>query len=278
MTFKHTELGTITDECYADLKLAKQLNWLVMEQRASIGGGCQNCGGQGFHHLGFAPGSSGKDKSRATWYDAGKMVTVESRVYPCPVCSSQNAFERAEVLWGMSGLEVTEYKFSLDFLKGKGKDAALTDAYALMSQAPTPRGWATFFGGYGVGKSGILKSLTAAFVKTGVQAHYCRANDMLIQIQDTFGGGPGQQEKIMAQYRGYTFLAIDEVDRIGESQWSNSTLMLILDDRYNNRNRVATAIATNQHPDKLPDRFAYLSSRMADGLRVLVAGETLRGN
>jgi hypothetical protein len=34
---------------------------------------------------------------------------------------------------------------------------------------------------------------------------------------------------------------------------------------------------TNQHPSQLPPRFAYLSSRMADGGRILVGGENLRG-
>jgi DNA replication protein DnaC len=276
MTANIAGIGLVTDECLSDLRIAKSLKWEVVRKVTTSGGECVNCGDMGIFWFGFIPGQTGREHHRVTWYVDGQPQILESRVYPCPMCNKGEAVDRASALWNMSGLSADEFGFRLDWLKGKGKDNAIEAANSLLSQVPHPCGWATFYGDFGVGKSGILKSLTAAFIRAGIQAQYCRAGDILSDIRATFNG-QGQEEQIMAQYRSYAFLAVDEVDRISNSDWAQATLMMILDDRYNRRHRSCTAIATNLQPEKLPASFGYLSDRMLDGMRIPVGGDKLRG-
>jgi DNA replication protein DnaC len=148
----------------------------------------------------------------------------------------------------------------------------------LLAQTPRPTGWLTFFGDYGKGKSGILKSLIAAFIRASVKAKYIRANDILTMVKASFSKDAETTEQDIAEsLMRYQVIAIDEVDRIPATDWARATLFSILDRRYNTRKTCATIFATNMTPDRMPQEWKYLMSRMKDGLRVPVGGEDLRG-
>lgn len=242
-------------------------------------GACPNCSGQGVLWLQFVksgpyatpPSGSGL----ITTYD-NAWYRVESRFYPCPLC--RDPAQRQSYLWERCGLEEHERHWRLDYLAGlPGKSAALDSARKLLALVPRPRGWLTFYGHYGVGKTGLLKSLVAACVRAGVSAHYARAEDILRSIRATFGPNPLQEDELFQRYARYQLLAIDEVERTSDSGWARSTLMTLLDTRYTRRRALATVIATNRPPEQLPDQLGYLASRMRDGERVHVSGSDLRG-
>ena len=160
------------------------------------------------------------------------------------------------------------------------RSLALNSARVILSGVPMPTGWLLLYGGYGVGKSGILKSMTAAMCRAGVPARYVNAMDIVLEIQNGFNSNDRDSTAlaIINRYTRFQFLAVDEIDRVNTSQWTLSILFKLFDERYNRRTLYATALATNRTPEHLrDDTWGYFENRTRDGLRVLVGGDTLRG-
>jgi len=267
-------------EAKAELRAARAGGEKVLlKEPPPIPGGCPNCGGLGFVWMqevkagpfGEVPATKAVITTcNKRWY------AVESRYHICPVC--RDPAERRAYLWEQSGLEVEEREWRLEHIEGlAGKEAALTAAREVLALVPRPNGWLTLYGGYGVGKTGILKCVVAACVRAGVSAHYARAEDILREIRSSFGLAAFSEEEIHNRYGRYQVLAIDEVDRTSDTGWARSTLMTLLDTRYTRRTSLATLIATNQSPARMPEALGYLASRMKDGERVKVGGVVLRG-
>lgn len=272
-----TGLGMVTEECTADLQFARSTEWAVYQKAAQcFPGECENCGGIGEIVLGFAPGYEGKDKVRASWIIDARSISVEVRRYPCPVCSKGEVLKDMNKAWAQSGLEPDEYLYSLEFIRGlEGKEDALAAAISIQSQAPHPHGWLTLWGNYGVGKSGILKALTGSIIKSGGLARYCRSADLLEYVRSEMGDG-GNTSAALNRFRSYSLLAIDEIDRISDSNWAHSTLMSLLDARYNLRFRACTVLALNRNPAGLGPEWGYLVSRIEDSNCYCVCGSSLR--
>jgi len=241
---------------------------------------CRNCMDSNFLFLRVLTGgpylSTIGSKKPVTWWRDG-WWTVESKVYLCPLCSDPQA--RIANLWETCGLEVNEREWRLDFLRGiPGKQAALKAGNQILAGCPRPTGWTIFWGDYGMGKSGVLISLVTAFVRAGVPARYVRAGDILAEIRASYGDDARLDEVELENiYGSQRVLAIDEIDRISDTSWSRSTLMMLLDSRYKRRGEVCTILATNSNPDDMPSGFEYLQSRLSDGERVMLSGVTLRG-
>ena len=196
---------------------------------------------------------------------------METRSYPCPAC--QDPLLRQAELWRGCGLEAAERGWTLDFLDGlPGKEIAVESARALVSQCPSPRGWLTYYGGYGTGKSGLLKSIVAASIRQEVSAHYTRAEDILQRLRASFDDEAPSESRQLEQYAACQVLAIDEIDRTSGSAWARATLLTLLDGRYNRRGVQATLLASNVPPEGMPRELGYLASRTKDGERVLVGG------
>ena len=158
------------------------------------------------------------------------------------------------------------------------KIQALVKARAILAQVPRPTGWVIFYGAYGRGKSGLLKAVVAQCIVAGVPAMYLRAVDLLREVRSSYSEDNSLSESdIIERYGGCQVLAIDEIDRISSTAWAMSTLMAVMDMRYNRRATHATLMATNSDPDNMPAGFEYLASRMRDGDRVPVGGRDLRG-
>lgn len=212
-------------------------------------------------------------KTVVTYYNDSLYRVADSYTFPCPVCTDHAT--RMEFLWQRSGLESNEFDWRIDYIKDMpGKSTAYQTATELLAMTPHPAGLYLFFGDYGVGKTGILKSLVAQFTMAGVPARYIRSADLLSEIRETYTEEAEIDEKdIVQSYGGYSFLAIDEVDVINQTQWGMTMLRTILDTRYTRRYFVATAVATNQTPEQL---WGYLASRWESGTRVVIQGKSLR--
>ena len=241
------------------------------------GARCQNCGGLGNVLMTFAiagPMHTPPPKGVLKW-DDGYWV-VESAAYPCPVCSDREAM--ILYYWSKSGLTSEERAWRVDtYAKETGKEAAVTAAQAMMGTAPYPSGWLVLHGSYGVGKSGILKALTAAMIRAGVSAQYTRAEQVLDDIRATYGDDQeADTEAVRNHYAGVQFLAMDEVDRISDTAWARAMLAAIVDERHRMMSSVCTVFATNADPIDMPG-LEYLASRFKDGARVLMGGRDLRG-
>ncbi len=275
--------GTVIGEdALAALKAARSTNQTVLLRLPELVIGCPNCRDLGVLWFAFllgkgSPIPTGVPKVPRLW-DNGLWYDYESKQFDCPVCNESGP-DRIWRLWQDSGLAPTERSWHLDYLHGRdGKGEALAAAHDLLTTVPRPSGWACFFGAFGVGKTGLLKSLVGACVRAGVSARYVRGLDILSEARATYGEERGENERdLIARYARYQFLAVDEVDRMSGTEWARAMLFQVLDDRYTRRESVATAIATNSAPGEMADLWGYLESRMRDGARIVVGGDDLRG-
>lgn len=267
-----------------DIASAKKLDrrYMILGPEIGPSNSCPNCKGMGQIWIRFILGGPygslpNFQAPETATYGGDGWYRVLSKFYPCPACSDPNG--KIPFLFERSGLEPAERSWSVAFIKGMpGKEAGLAQANFILDQLPKPTGFTCFYGAFGTGKSGIVKSIVAQSVMTGIPAAYIRAADLLRDIRSTFSEAAQLTEAdITRRFGGYQLLAIDEVDRVSSTPWSMATLMAILDARYNQRLTRATLLVTNQDPDHLPPGFEYLVSRMRDGDRVLVAGQELRG-
>jgi len=280
---------TITDDMYEEIAsqhnagirvfIEKPENVITLESISDTG--CANCNGSGsliFSWItdgpfGVPPTHAHVQEVDGMWYTGGR------KTYPCPVCRIADRTLIRSTLAQDSGLVDDEFDYHLDYIDDMaGKDIALNAARELLTYGRNVTGFHTFFGDYGVGKSGILKSIVAAMLRMGVKAKYMRASEMLMVIRSTYNRDSENYEaQVMNDFASYQLFAIDEVDRVSTTDWGMSTLFSILDERYNLRKSRATLIATNQIPDQMGGEWGYLMSRMEDGHRVPVGGKTLRG-
>lgn len=271
----------ITDEAHSELRVARLNHQAVIHRFVEARAGeCPNCGGVTRLVFWFYPpvGSRDAEKTYLTTPVDNELKTVEVRLYTCPVCAADSP-TRHEMAWLTSGLESAERAWRLNYFDGRhGKDLALAGCLELLAAVPQPAGWLTLYGDYGMGKSGMLKSLVAQFIVAGVPAAYVRAADVLAELRASFGDDSKATEAaIIGRFAGYQFLAVDEVDRASDTAWARGALFALLDRRYNARESKATALALNANPVDLPETLRYLASRMTDGARLEVGGQTLRG-
>jgi DNA replication protein DnaC len=268
----------------ARLKAAKEEKQVVFLATIPMAAGvCQNCQGLGYIAFRFVQrfydGSPSIKKLHTGWDDERqKFYSYKSEAFPCPICTDNT--NKISFLVQQAGIEMSQRSWRVDFLKDKpGKETALQVALDLLQCIPNVKGWAVFYGDFGTGKTGLLVSLTAQMALAGVSARYVRADDILSEIKDTYGDQSTNLDEadLIARYSSFSFLAIDEVDRITGTEWELKTLQMLLDRRYMRRHELCTTFATNCEPDLLPAGFEYLASRLKDGERVLVAGDELRG-
>lgn len=281
MTMVDSSKLNLPAELISDLKIAKLRDRPVFwRQVETAPGSCPTCGGEGHLWLQFAESGPYQtptaDKTATFAWSEGLWWQVQSRFYPCPECLGTE--RRIQALFEDSGLELDERGWSLDYIRGlTGKEEAVRMGEDLLAQIPKPAGWLAIFGGYGVGKSGVLRSVVAGCCRGLTPARYVRAEDILRELRTTFADDAEVTEDEMVQrYGRYQVLAIDEVDRVSDTKWSRSALFTLLDTRYKRRSTLATLLATNCDPSSLPEGFEYLQSRMKHGERVEMVGKDLR--
>lgn len=272
---------TVPDVMFNDAKYKQNEGYRVaIGSPDEAGGACANCGGSGSLIMTvYLAGPYAVPPQGNISFIGGSWYRVENKSYPCPVCNSEGAALIVPSLFADSGLNAIEQGWHLNYIDGmEGKDFALIEARKMLAKTPTPNGWLTIFGDYGVGKTGILKALVAAFIRAGVKAKYIRAADYVSRLRSTFDDSSRTEEQVMREHMRYTFLAVDEVDRVSDTEWARSAIFSLLDERYASRFTLATAMATNQYPDRMGEQWEYLMSRMTDGVRVPVGGISLRGD
>ena len=141
-------------------------------------------------------------------------------------------------------------------------------------------GWVYLWGGYGSSKTLLLKTAVAECLRTQLEACYIRMVDLLDNLRQSYDQ-EHQNQAIAAQVRRYTelpLLALDEVDRFKETDWTRERVFQLIDGRYNAAQikRSVTLLASNNPPDELD---GYFASRISDARFAVVhlEGKDLRG-
>ena len=198
---------------------------------------------------------------------------------PCPVCAEGKIKEFVQNRCNLSEYDRALRLDSFD-VEGElsGKASAKRALIDLIAMNKSPNGYVTFIGGYGVGKTTLLKILVNAFVNISVYARYERMSDVLAGIREQWGDQHGAQavEESIQSYMDIPVMAIDEIDRVSMTPWAKETMFRLLDQRFEGRHRLLTVMATNTRVDQMVGDLGYLRSRVSGGLVVDVPGTDMR--
>ncbi len=126
-------------------------------------------------------------------------------------------------------------------------------------------GWVFLYGGYGVGKTFALKIAIAEMIREGREAAYVRMAEILDHLRDSFDDGVLEKETARLEYWSkLPILAIDEFDRVRNTEYGSERRFVLMDRRYESavREKSITILASNSDPSKLP---GYLYDRVRDG-------------
>jgi hypothetical protein len=211
----------------------------------------------------------------AHWFDEKKAYFVgQFLTGACPVCAGS---KQAYWLASNCGLTGDELDIRLDaFTPMEGKEPARALAGKLLGLSPHPIGFVTLYGGYGVGKTTLLKALINGFRIVNIPSVYTRMSDMLNDFREGFTNPKDAIKAVVDRYASYRVLAIDEIDRVNLTAWVMEIMPAFLDARYEASKTSLTIMATNQNPETFPEALQYLASRMTSGVVLEVGGVDVR--
>jgi len=155
----------------------------------------------------------------------------------------------------------------------KDQLSALKAARAFVSR---PRGWLTFVGGYGVGKTMLIYACLNHLADRGVFGRYIVMPDLLSLLRTALREDDHAYASILRRVVQAPILAVDELDKIRESEFVDEVLEAIFLARYADRHQLGTIIGYNADgASRLPP---FLRSRMGDSRFQLIemAGADLR--
>ena len=139
-------------------------------------------------------------------------------------------------------------------------------------------GWVYLWGGYGTGKSLVLKIAVAEALHQGRDAAYVRIAEILDHLRRGFDEKSGESETARLNWWAeLPVLCIDEFDRMRGTPYTDERRFVLMDRRYEQacRREAVTIIASNEDPARLP---GYLYDRVMDGrfTIVQVGGDSMR--
>ena len=122
--------------------------------------------------------------------------------------------------------------------------------------------YALLVGGFGVGKTHILQGAVRMAVGLGHDAAYIIWADMEAALR--LAVAEDRLHRLERLLKTVAVLAIDEIDKGHDTDFTRSSLLRVLEARYRNaeRYRLLTLMAANTRVEKLP---GYIVSRAKDG-------------
>ena len=119
----------------------------------------------------------------------------------------------------------------------------------------------------GSGKTHLAHGIIREVVRRGGEAYFVTASNLLLEIRATFGENSTRSEReIVNKYVDLPLLVLDDLGAEKTTEWSITTLLLIIDGRYS-RCR-PTIITTNLTLEEIDKRISpRVASRLA-GMRI----------
>jgi len=137
------------------------------------------------------------------------------------------------------------------------------------------RGWTTFFGDFGAGKTFALKIVVNEMRVKEIECLYAPFASVLDHLRSLMGQR-AESSYYWQRLLDVPVLALDEVTRYYETEWARERLWLLADTRYRRSQSHLTLFATNDDPrEALPpgEAVGYLYSRMRQGRLVELRGD-----
>ncbi len=138
-----------------------------------------------------------------------------------------------------------------------------------------PRGFLSFFGGYGTGKTIALQAIVNECNERGIEAIYLTAHELMDYLYEAF------DPKVMETDRGRVnrlasvpVLVIDELDKARDTPYAADMQFHLFDTRYRRAHELGTVLAWNGDLNTLP--WPAVVSRISEFRHIQVSDSDMR--
>ena len=179
-------------------------------------------------------------------YDVPVGHVYFGRMFPCPTCN------QIEVDY-QSGLNLKERTITLDAINTTNRPHTLKMKQAAQKFITAPRGFLSFHGGNGTGKTMLLMAMINALTAKGIEARYLTAADLLATMRDTFNSETMETDySRIHKFAAIPVLIIDEMDKLRDTPYSREIQQELINLRYREADILGTVLAWNGELDSLP--------------------------
>jgi DNA replication protein DnaC len=213
---------------------------------------CPECGGIGYVRYEVSVGHPKFGKVERCRYAQSRDIAAHLR--------SGNVDQRI----GLTADEIGNLNWNL---VRKGVNQADQACVTTRKAFEDGHGLVFLYGGFGQGKSLILKIAVATAIRAGKRAAYANLAGVLDDIRSAYDERENKMTELVRRMEWWTsldVLAIDELDKVGQTDWAKERIFQLLDLLYQRaiRQEALTIIAANyQSTDELS---GYLKSRIED--------------
>lgn len=253
---------SIRPEVREKLKAHKRLSQEEYEAlKRKVGGAvCPTCGGSGY--------------LRTATQSIHEPMFGE--LSACPDCDAAHQFA------GRNGLLPNDLNLTWDdLLEVEGQDYKPAQA-AVQNALAQKHGWVYLWGPYGVAKTLLLKIACAQAMKyKGLDSIYTNTSELMDYLRGAYRTNRPDMSALhlLERFASVPLLAIDEFEKVNDTDWVSERRFRLLDKRYELATRERkgiTLLASNQGPYAIDDQA--LRSRVLDGRFAVVeiTGSDLR--
>lgn len=191
-----------------------------------------------------------------------KLENGEERYTTCHNTLYKQALNNSKV-YGLSPYELNGLEWSV--VKDIGN--AWKAMEAVRRILLTGYGWLFLWGDHGQAKTLLLKIAIAEVIRYGTESAYTSMVGMMDNFKKAFGlrsGDSPDAESRIEFWQQIPVLAIDEFNRVKESDWVDERRFALMDTRYTQaiQHESITLIASNTSPEQ---QDSYLRDRILDG-------------
>ena len=180
---------------------------------------------------------------------------------PCHCVAERFEAEREGRLLRYSNLDGMA-RFTFETLDSDVVDVQFAEAWqAAKAYAREPKGWLTFVGPNGGGKTHLAAAIAHRAVQSGVLGYFVDALDLLDDLRETFNPNADvSYSELFEKVREVPLLVLDGLEGRGDTAWAERKLRQILGRRSNAP--LATVITTAVPIDALDP---YIAARIRRG-------------
>lgn len=198
----------------------------------------------------------------------GIIATQSEAAIPCPACSATRQAERLQTICGLTNAER-----EIDLADIDVTSPARVGTLAMVIEAKNfivaPYGFLTLYGSSGNAKSMALMGIINAMLARNVAAVYTTLPELIGWLQEAYQRTDGgvhvvneSMYKRLMRVAGVAVLAIDEFDKVKQTEWVLQIESDIIDRRYRMAfdYKAGTVLAMNGSPIDLP---SWIASRLS---------------
>jgi DNA replication protein DnaC len=116
-----------------------------------------------------------------------------------------------------------------------------------------PKGFLSFHGGNGTGKTMVLMAIVNSMIEKKIEARYLTAAELIAVLRETFNSETGETDySRLHKFARIPVLIIDELDKLRDLPYSREVQQELINLRYRDADILGTVLAWNGELNSLP--------------------------